>query len=104
MAKLALSLSVVSERLLLCIQSLSDPGLILNLLARPRIGTGMALVSDFGTGMDEVGERVGLDPGEDMECVKLGRLRNMEGENVSSLLLREGDFSSASGERNPALR
>ena len=86
----------------LCVMSLSELGLTLILAAtRPLlllVAATMAL--DLGTGTAGVGERV--LSGDDMEWVWSGRLRKMEGENVSSLLLE--DFSVESGERNPELR
>lgn len=88
--KLPPSLSVASEDTL-CPQSLSEPGLTLNLAAR-RIGgtTAVATASVLGA-RESADEEARSD--DIMEWVLSGRLRKMEGENVSSLLLE--DFSLA---------
>lgn len=72
---------------------------MLNLAAKLRGG---AAKSDLGWGTDGgVGERVQLWSGEVMEWVEFGRLRKMDGENVSSLLLEPEDFSLECGDKNP---
>lgn len=98
--KLPPSLSVVSERL--CAQSLSELGLMLNLAASLLGGAAAAEVtaSVLGMGIEHVEEWAWSE--EDMERVWSGRLRKMEGENVSCL--PPEDFSLERGDKKPELR
>lgn len=87
--KLPPSLSMVSEDTL-CPQSLSELGLALNLVAS-RLGAPAVVATPSilaGTGIAD--EWVWSD--DIMELVWSGRLRKMEGEKVSSLLLEDFSF------------
>lgn len=96
MTKLPPSLSVVSEDTL-CPPSLSELGLTLNLTAS-RLGAAAAVVTpSILAGMGIADEWVRSD--DVMEWVWSGRLRKMEGEKVSSLLLQ--NFSFEWGDKNP---
>ena len=94
------SLSVAASDERLWTQSLSEPGLVLNLEAtlpdgaETKAESGLTAAMGAGTPPREAWS------GDDMDTELSGRLRKMEGEKVR---LRE-DLSWASGERNPVLR